>query len=41
MYTLSLQNQQVDNSLIRIRLDITDNHAGVDWENLETEWVTL
>ena len=38
---LIVAEQQVDNSLVRIRLDITDNHAGVDWENLETEWVTF
>ncbi len=38
---LIVAEQQVDNSLIRIRLDITDNHAGVDWENLDTEWVTF
>ena len=38
---LIVAEQQVDNSLVRIRLDITDNHAGVDWENLETDWVTF
>ena len=38
---LIVAEQQVDNSLVRIRLDITDNHAGVDWENLETEWVNF
>ncbi len=38
---LIVAEQQVDNSLVRIRLDITDNQAGVDWENLETEWVTF
>ena len=38
---LIVAEQQVDNSLVRIRLDITDNHAGVDWENLETDWITF
>ncbi len=38
---LIVAEQEVDNSLVRIRLDITDNHAGVDWENLDTDWVTF
>ena len=38
---LIVAEPQVDNSLVRIRLDITDNHAGVDWENLDTDWVTF
>ncbi len=38
---LIVAEQQVDNSLVRIRLDITDNHAGVDWENLDIDWVTF
>ncbi len=38
---LIVAEQEVDNSLVRIRLDITDNQAGVDWENLDTDWVTF
>ena len=38
---LIVAEPQVDNSLVRIRLDITDNHAGIDWENLDTDWVTF
>ncbi len=38
---LIVAEPQVDNSLVRIRLDITDNHAGVDWENLDIDWVTF
>ncbi len=38
---LIVAEQNVDNSLVSIRTDITDTPAGVDWENLQTDWVNF
>ncbi len=38
---LIVAEPQVNNSLVKLRLDLTDKTAGVDWENLEDDWVTF
>ena len=32
---------QVNNSLTKIQLDLTDKVSGIDWENLDEDWVTF
>ena len=32
---------EVNNSLTEIRVSLTDNEAGIDWENLDEEWLTF
>ena len=32
---------EVNNALMEIHADLTDNSAGIDWENLEEEWITF
>jgi len=38
---LIVAEAQVNNSLTQIRLNLTDNVAGIDWENLDEDWVTF
>ncbi len=36
---LIVSEPDVNNSLIEIRVTLTDNQAGIDWENLDEEWL--
>ena len=38
---LIVAEPEVNNSLTEIRLPLTDNQAGIDWENLDEEWLTF
>ncbi len=38
---LIVAEPEVNNSLTEIRVDLTDNQAGIDWENLDEEWLTF
>ena len=38
---LIVAEAQVNNSLTQIQLNLTDNVAGIDWENLDEDWVTF
>ena len=38
---LIVAEPEVNNSLTEIRVGITDNQAGVDWENLDEDWLTF
>lgn len=37
--TLVVTEPEVNNSLIEIQVPITDNQSGIDWENLDEEWI--
>jgi methionine-rich copper-binding protein CopC len=38
---LIVAEPEVNNSLTEIRVALTDNEAGIDWENLDEEWLAL
>ena len=38
---LVVAQPEVNNSLIEIRVNLTDNQSGIDWENLDEEWLTF
>ena len=38
---LIVTEPEVNNSLTEIRVEITDNEAGIDWENLDEDWFTF
>ncbi len=38
---LIVSEPEVNNSLVEIRVVITDNEAGIDWENLDEDWLTF
>ncbi|RKU14798.1 hypothetical protein C6501_07460, partial [Candidatus Poribacteria bacterium] len=38
---LIVAEPEVNNSLIEIRVTLTDNQAGIDWENLNEEWLAF
>ena len=38
---LVVAQPEVNNSLIEIRVDLTDNQSGIDWENLDEDWLTF
>ena len=38
---LVVAQPQVNNSLIEIRVNLTDEVSGIDWENLDDEWLTF
>ena len=38
---LVVAQPQVNNSLIEIRVNLTDEASGIDWENLDDEWLTF
>ncbi|MDE0637242.1 MAG: Ig-like domain-containing protein, partial [Candidatus Poribacteria bacterium] len=39
--SLIVAEPEVNNSLIEIRVTLTDNQAGIDWENLDKEWLAF
>ena len=39
--SLVVAQPAVNNSLTEIRVNLTDNASGIDWENLEDEWLTF
>ncbi len=38
---LIVSEPEVNNSLVEIRVVITDNEAGIDWENLDEDWLSF
>ena len=38
---LIVSEPEVNNSLVEIRIVLTDNEAGIDWENLDENWLTF
>ena len=38
---LIVAQPEVNNSLIEIRVNLTDETSGIDWENLDEEWLTF
>ena len=38
---LVVAQPEVNNSLIEIRVDLTDNQSGIDWENIDEDWLTF
>ena len=39
--TLVVSEPEVNNSLIEIKVAITDNQSGIDWENLDEDWISF
>ncbi len=39
--TLVVSEPEVNNSLIEIKVAITDNQSGIDWENLDEDWINF
>ena len=39
--TLVVSEPEVNNSLIEIQVAITDNQSGIDWENLDEDWISF
>ena len=39
--TLVVSEPEVNNSLIEIQVAITDNQSGIDWENLDEDWINF